>query len=71
VFQDAVQRNDSEKMHAHMASIYERTAKIPQADSIHRIICKKFNSNPLSWIRHGQFKMRQGQHGEARQVCGE
>lgn len=68
VFAEAVQRNDAEKMYSHMASIYERTGKVAQADGIHRVVCKKFNSNPVSWIRYGQFKFRQAKSGEARQV---
>ena len=67
-FDTAQQTNDSLSVHFHMASIYERSDKIDEADALFKVMCKKFRDEVKVWVSYGTFKMKNGKSDQARLV---
>ena len=67
-FDTAQQTNDSMSVHFHMASIYERSDKIDEADALFKVMCKKFRDEVKVWVSYGTFKMKNGKSEQARLV---
>ena len=64
----AAQMNDALKLHMHMASIYEKSGKVDEADELFEATVRKFRDTPEIWISWGTFKMNLGKSEQARQV---
>merc|ERR1712166_1396192 len=67
-FDLAQKMNDSLKVHQHMASIYDRSGKTDEADTMYQTMCRKFKDVMMVWVHYGTFKMKIGKSEQARQV---
>ncbi|VUG18531.1 RRP5 [Brettanomyces bruxellensis] len=68
-FTRACQYMDAYTMHRKLASIYISSDKFEEADSMFKVICKKFGyDHVIVWVAYGRFLIERSKPDEAHQV---
>lgn len=68
-FTRACQYMDGYTMHRKLASIYISSEKFDEADSLFKVICKKFGyDHVIVWVAYGRFLIGRSKAAEAHQV---
>lgn len=69
LFKRSCQYMDAFTMHQKLVAIYIASEKFDKADSLFKVMCKKFGSkNPSAWVSYGSFLLDKQDNEEAHKV---
>ena len=68
VLKEALQCCDQYKVYTQVAAIYSQSAKVAEAEKIHKLLVRKFNKEKEAWIKYGIFYYKNNKLNDGRFV---